>query len=144
MEDALNRKTRLPYGEQIKRRDGRNGCKYLSILEADGIKDWQLKQKTKAEFYWYMESNLKLKLYLESTIHIFYKKDFLIQYWNFLSFSWFQYQNFLKTFFAKIFELWCIALNDNSSCMYNWKNDNSSKQHKKIVEKRLPQEIYTT
>ena len=34
-------------------------------------------------------------------IHVllFYNRIFLVQYWNFLSFSWFRYQNFLKTFF---------------------------------------------
>ena len=44
---------------------------------------------------------------------------------TFLAFSWFQYQNFLKTFLAEVFELWCFAWKGNlKGCIYAWKNDN--------------------
>ena len=40
---------------------------------------------------------------------VVYKKVFWPSIETFLAFSWFQYKNFLKTFLAKIFELWYIA-----------------------------------
>ena len=46
-------------------------------------------------------------LALNEIIHVFFfnKKAFFVQYWNFLSFSPFQYQNFLKTFLAQILRM---------------------------------------
>ena len=62
-----------------------------------------------------------------------------------LALSWFQYQNFRKTVFAKIFEFWYIAdvpwneLKSNvKSCMDKCKHYNWSQKHKvNCMKKRL-------
>ena len=52
----------MPSGDRIKEIDADNGYKYLGILEADDIKDTEMKEKIRSEYVWRVKKILKSHL----------------------------------------------------------------------------------